>query len=212
MPRTDSTGRRPAHRDRAIAEPDDRAACEEIGMDTVASYAESFGVYDRMDPFLSNALGAGETTLYKMVASYAMFANGGERIEPTLVDRVQDRFGAPSIATINAPATTASLRHSTRDGADDLFEPRAGAGRNHRLSAYLDAAGRGAARHRCTDVGSQFDIRWPARPVPPTTPRTSGLSALPLTSSQVATSAMTSRAGSPVARAAAPAARFFSAS
>ena len=34
-----------------------------------------------------------ETTLFKMVAAYAMFANGGERVEPTLVDRVQDRWG-----------------------------------------------------------------------------------------------------------------------
>ena len=66
---------------------------EEIGMDTVAGYAERFGVYDRMNPFLSNALGAQESTLFKMVAAYAMFANGGERVEPTLVDRVQDRFG-----------------------------------------------------------------------------------------------------------------------
>ncbi|MES2667648.1 MAG: PBP1A family penicillin-binding protein [Pseudomonadota bacterium] len=66
---------------------------EEIGMQTVAGYAERFGVYDRMDPFLANALGAQETTLFKMVAAYSMFANGGERVEPTLVDRVQDRFG-----------------------------------------------------------------------------------------------------------------------
>ncbi|WP_159805400.1 penicillin-binding protein 1A [Litoreibacter roseus] len=66
---------------------------QEIGMDTVAQYAERFGVYDRMTPFLSNALGAQETTLFKMVAAYAMFANGGERVEPTLVDRVQDRWG-----------------------------------------------------------------------------------------------------------------------
>ncbi len=62
-------------------------------MQTVAAYAERFGVYDRMDAFLANALGAQETTLFKMVAAYAMFANGGERVEPTLVDRVQDRFG-----------------------------------------------------------------------------------------------------------------------
>ncbi|MEO1542339.1 MAG: penicillin-binding transpeptidase domain-containing protein, partial [Pseudomonadota bacterium] len=34
-----------------------------------------------------------ETTLYKMVAAYAMFANGGQQVEPTLVDRVQDRRG-----------------------------------------------------------------------------------------------------------------------
>ena len=66
---------------------------QEIGMDTVAAYAERFGVYDRLGPYLANALGAQETTLFKMVAAYAMFANGGERVEPTLVDRVQDRFG-----------------------------------------------------------------------------------------------------------------------
>lgn len=66
---------------------------QEIGMDTVAIYAERFGVYDPMNPFLANALGAQETTLFKMVAAYSMFANGGERVEPTLVDRVQDRYG-----------------------------------------------------------------------------------------------------------------------
>ena len=66
---------------------------QEISMDLVASYAERFGVYKPMRTFLANALGAQETTLYKMVAAYAMFANGGERVEPTLVDRVQDRFG-----------------------------------------------------------------------------------------------------------------------
>ncbi|MFX0541042.1 penicillin-binding protein 1A [Roseovarius sp. S4756] len=66
---------------------------QEVGMDTVASYAERFGVYDDMGPFLANALGSEESTVYKMVAAYAMFANGGERVEPTLVDRVQDRYG-----------------------------------------------------------------------------------------------------------------------
>ncbi|WP_284165427.1 PBP1A family penicillin-binding protein [Frigidibacter sp. SD6-1] len=66
---------------------------QEITMELVATYAEKFGVYDRLEPFLANALGAQETTLFKMVAAYAMFANGGERVEPTLVDRVQDRWG-----------------------------------------------------------------------------------------------------------------------
>ena len=66
---------------------------QEVGMETVASYAERFGVYKPMNPFLANALGAQETTLLKMVSAYAMFANGGVRVEPTLVDRVQDRFG-----------------------------------------------------------------------------------------------------------------------
>ena len=66
---------------------------QEVGMDTVGRYAERFGVYDHMGRVLANALGADETTLYKMISAYAMFANGGERVEPTLVDRVQDRYG-----------------------------------------------------------------------------------------------------------------------
>ena len=66
---------------------------QEVGMDVVADYAERFGVYDRMNPFLANALGAEESTLFRMVAAYAMFANGGRRVEPTLVDRIQDRYG-----------------------------------------------------------------------------------------------------------------------
>jgi len=65
----------------------------DVGMDVVAKYAERFGVYDHMDQFLANALGAQETTLYRMVTAYSMFANGGERVEPTLVDRVQNRHG-----------------------------------------------------------------------------------------------------------------------
>ncbi|MGH1424795.1 MAG: penicillin-binding protein 1A [Pseudooceanicola sp.] len=66
---------------------------QEVGMDVIAAYAERFGVYDNMGQFLANALGSEETTLFNMVAAYAMFANGGERVEPTLVDRVQDRYG-----------------------------------------------------------------------------------------------------------------------
>ena len=66
---------------------------QEVSMDVIADYAEGFGVYEDMGRFLANSLGAEETTLFKMVAAYAMFANGGERVEPTLVDRIQDRYG-----------------------------------------------------------------------------------------------------------------------
>jgi penicillin-binding protein 1A len=64
-----------------------------IGMDRVATYAERFGIYDHMPGHLAYALGAGETTLYQMVAAYSMFANGGKRVQPTLIDRIQDRNG-----------------------------------------------------------------------------------------------------------------------
>lgn len=66
---------------------------EQVGLDKIAAYAERLGVYDEMPPLLSYALGAGETTLMKISASYAMFVNGGKLIEPTLIDRIQDRHG-----------------------------------------------------------------------------------------------------------------------
>lgn len=64
-----------------------------IGMETIVDYAERFGVADQMKPFLSYALGAGETTLLRMTAAYAMMVNGGKEITPTLIDRIQDRRG-----------------------------------------------------------------------------------------------------------------------
>ncbi|MEM7742983.1 MAG: PBP1A family penicillin-binding protein [Pseudomonadota bacterium] len=64
-----------------------------VGMDRVGVYAERFGVYENMPGHLAFALGAGETTLYQMVAAYGMFANGGRRVAPTLIDRIQDRQG-----------------------------------------------------------------------------------------------------------------------
>ncbi len=66
---------------------------QDIGMDKIAGYADRFGAYDHLQPYLANSIGSQVTTLYRMVSSYAMFANGGERVDPTLVDRVQDRYG-----------------------------------------------------------------------------------------------------------------------
>jgi penicillin-binding protein 1A len=66
---------------------------QHIGMDKVAETAERFGVVDTLPQHLSLSLGAGETTLLRLTNAYAMFVNGGKRIEPTLIDRVQDRNG-----------------------------------------------------------------------------------------------------------------------
>ena len=66
---------------------------QDIGMPLIAEYAKRFGVYDNLPPYLSFALGAGETTLMRMVTAYAMIDNGGRRVKPTLIDRIQDRYG-----------------------------------------------------------------------------------------------------------------------
>jgi len=65
----------------------------DIGMPLIVEYAKRFGVYDNLPPFLSMSLGAGETTVLRMVTAYSMFANGGKRIKATLIDRIQDRWG-----------------------------------------------------------------------------------------------------------------------
>ena len=64
-----------------------------VGMNEVAAVAGRFGIQQEMPEVLSMSLGAGETTLSRMTAAYAMLANGGRRISPTIVDRVQDRHG-----------------------------------------------------------------------------------------------------------------------
>ena len=66
---------------------------QDVGMPLIVEYSKRFGIYDDLLPVLSMSLGAGETTVLKMTAGYSMFANGGRRIKPTLVDRVQDRWG-----------------------------------------------------------------------------------------------------------------------
>ena len=66
---------------------------QNVGIERVADIAERFGVVDEMPWHLSMALGAGETTLLRLTAGYAMMVNGGKRITPSVIDRVQDRHG-----------------------------------------------------------------------------------------------------------------------
>ncbi|MEI6158250.1 MAG: PBP1A family penicillin-binding protein [Roseococcus sp.] len=66
---------------------------QEVGMDRVAETAGRFGVIENMPRFLSMSLGAGETTVLRQAAGYASFVNGGRRVEPTLIDSVQDQRG-----------------------------------------------------------------------------------------------------------------------
>jgi penicillin-binding protein 1A len=66
---------------------------DDLGMTKIADLAQRLGIYDRMPLQLSMALGAGETSLLKMTTAYSMIANGGKKVEATLIDRIQDRHG-----------------------------------------------------------------------------------------------------------------------
>ncbi|RZJ83351.1 MAG: penicillin-binding protein 1A, partial [Brevundimonas sp.] len=64
-----------------------------VGMDKIVAMSKRMGVADNMAPNLSVSLGAGETTPYRLTAAYAAFVNGGRRIDPYLIEMVQDRNG-----------------------------------------------------------------------------------------------------------------------
>jgi penicillin-binding protein 1A len=66
---------------------------QDMGMPVIVEYSKRFGVYDDLLPVLAMSLGSGETTLVKLAAAYATFANGGKQVRPTLIDRIQDRWG-----------------------------------------------------------------------------------------------------------------------
>jgi penicillin-binding protein 1A len=64
-----------------------------VGLDPIGETIEHFGIMDHMPREYAMVLGAGETTPLKLTTAYAMLVNGGRRITPTLIDRIQDRNG-----------------------------------------------------------------------------------------------------------------------
>ena len=67
-------------------------AASQTGMDRVVRTIKAMGIGD-YQPYLSFALGAGETTVERMVNAYAMLANHGRQLSPKVMDYVQDRRG-----------------------------------------------------------------------------------------------------------------------
>lgn len=66
---------------------------DKVGMEKIAETAKAFGIYDNLPPHLANSLGSQETTLERMAAAYAMLVNGGKKVSPSFIDRIQDRYG-----------------------------------------------------------------------------------------------------------------------
>jgi penicillin-binding protein 1A len=64
-----------------------------LGMDEIQDYARKFGLNRDLPPLLSMSLGAGETTLLRLTSAYGMLVNGGKKITPSLIDRIQNRHG-----------------------------------------------------------------------------------------------------------------------
>jgi penicillin-binding protein 1A len=66
---------------------------QELGIDKIVKTAETFDIYNNPDRNYAVVLGSDETTLVKLTNAYAMLVNGGKRITPSLIERIQDRNG-----------------------------------------------------------------------------------------------------------------------
>ncbi|MEC7150394.1 MAG: PBP1A family penicillin-binding protein [Pseudomonadota bacterium] len=64
-----------------------------LGLERILDLSKKLEIYDDIPELLSVSLGAAETTLLSLTSAYASFINGGKKIEPTLISRIQDRRG-----------------------------------------------------------------------------------------------------------------------
>ena len=66
---------------------------QKVGFKEISKITNNFGVYKNPPELLSVALGAAETTLIKLTNAYCTFVNGGKKVAPIFIDRIQDRRG-----------------------------------------------------------------------------------------------------------------------
>ena len=66
---------------------------QEVGFNQISKITKSFGIYNDVPELLSVSLGSSETTLIQLVNAYCSFANGGKKVTPIFIDRIQDRRG-----------------------------------------------------------------------------------------------------------------------
>ena len=64
-----------------------------LGLEEILNLSKKLNIYDEIPELLSVSLGASETTLLNLTSAYAPFVNGGKKIEPKLISRIQDRRG-----------------------------------------------------------------------------------------------------------------------
>ncbi|NMM43130.1 penicillin-binding protein 1A [Rhodospirillaceae bacterium KN72] len=76
---------------------------QEVGMEKISETVERFGIVHNMPPQLAMSLGSADVRLIDMVSAYSALVNGGKKVVPTLIDRIQDRNGH------------SVFRHDTRD-------------------------------------------------------------------------------------------------
>ena len=66
---------------------------QQVGFDKISKITNSFGINNNIPEVLSVSLGSAETTLVQLTNAYCTFVNGGKKVNPIFIDRIQDRRG-----------------------------------------------------------------------------------------------------------------------
>jgi penicillin-binding protein 1A len=66
---------------------------QDIGMDKIVEMSRRVGVNNNLQPYLSASLGAADTRVINMVSAYCVIVNGGKKVPPYMIERIQDRKG-----------------------------------------------------------------------------------------------------------------------
>ena len=151
---------------------------QDVGMPLIGEYAKRFGVYDNLPPYLSFALGAGETTLLRMVGAYAHVRQWRqEGATPTLIDRIQDRYGHTiykhdqrECRGCDAAKWENQNEPTLVDKRERVLDPMTA----YQITSMMEGV---VQRGTATVASRRSASRSPARPAPPTTRRTPGSSA-----------------------------------
>ena len=144
---------------------------EDVGIDRVKKVVENLGISADIEHDLSIALGTSTLTLLDLVKGFAVFANGGFRLQPLLIRRIEDDKG--EVLESNEPARTRAIpaeeaykmtkllrgvaTYGTAKEASRLGYPVAG--KTGTTSSFYDALFVGYSPHICTGVWVGFDAR-----------------------------------------------------
>lgn len=130
---------------------------QDLGIGRIMEYIERFHLSDRLPRELAISLGSGETTLMKITAAYSIFVNGGKRVAPSVIDRVQDRTGETIYArddrlcsVCEAPFWYGQAEPQLGDPREQVLDPRTA----YQVTSILEGVvvrGTGGAVRKATD-------------------------------------------------------------
>ncbi len=104
---------------------------QDLGIGRILDYVERFNLSDSLPRELAISLGSGETTLMRITAGYSTFVNGGKRVTPSLIDRVQDKSGRTVFASdarvcpgCSGMAWNGQTEPQLADDREQIIDPR----------------------------------------------------------------------------------------